>query len=311
MKKIFNKKKKIKNRKRETFQEGIYEDKDKISPSYINTTNPRYLEIDGLYYFSFLVTNYYHEYETLLLEDIIELNSNIIFSMYYEKQDTYQSIRDLTYYIGNNSVDLKEKPNNIQDKEIVALTYQDAQYIRKELQLNNEELYFLSFYLTFYVENKQELEYQANKIEGILQGKGIQVKRAYFRQEQVFKAILPFFQNKMEIRNVSKRNILTTGLTATYPFISSSVLDKNGIFIGTNIYNNSLVFIDKYDNNQYKNANVCIFGTSGAGKSFYTKLCILRYRLMGIEQYVIDSEKEYITLCHNLNGVVVKIRPRV
>lgn len=309
MKKIFKKRKKEKNII-ENFQEGIYEDKDKISPSCIDTTNPKYLKIDDIYYFSFIVTNYYHEYDNLILEEIIEINSNIIFSMYYEKQDKYKSIRDLTYYIGNNSVDLKDKSNNVQDKEIVALTYNDAQYIRKELQLNNEELYFLSFYITIYTDNKKELEYQINKIEGILQAKGIQVKRAYFRQESVFLATLPLFQNKMEIKNVSKRNILTSGLTATYPFISSSVLDKNGIFIGTNLYNNSLIFIDKYDVNKYKNANMCIFGTSGAGKSFYIKLCILRYRLMGIEQYVIDPENEYSTLCNNLNGVVIKIRSR-
>ena len=64
------------------------------------------------------------------------------------------------------------------------------------------------------------------------------------------------------------------------------------IFIGKNIYNNSLIFVDRYDQEKYKNANMCVFGTSGAGKSYYIKLNILRYRLFGIEQYVIDPEKE-------------------
>jgi type IV secretory pathway VirB4 component len=73
--------------------------------------------------------------------------------------------------------------------------------------------------------------------------------------------------------------------------------------------NNSLVFIDKYDNKKYKNANMCIFGTSGAGKSYYTKLLILRYRLLGIEQYVIDPEREYTSLCQNLDGTLLKIGP--
>lgn len=72
--------------------------------------------------------------------------------------------------------------------------------------------------------------------------------------------------NHNEIKNVAKRNILTSGLISTYPFISSSIFDENGIFIGTNIYNDSLVFIDKYNTRKYKNANICIFGTSGARK---------------------------------------------
>lgn len=73
-------------------------------------------------------------------------------------------------------------------------------------------------------------------------------------------------QNSEDIKNVTKRNVLTSGLISTYPFISSSLFDEDGIFIGTNIYNNSLIFIDRYNTNKYKNANICIFGTSGARK---------------------------------------------
>ena len=116
-------------------------------------------------------------------------------------------------------------------------------------------------------------------------------------------------KNEEIIKEVSKRNVLTNGIISTYPFISSSIFDENGIFIGMNIYNNSMVFIDRYNTEKYKNANMCIFGTSGAGKSFYTKLLILRYRLMGYEQYVIDPEREYNNLCKNLDGTLLKIGP--
>ena len=115
--------------------------------------------------------------------------------------------------------------------------------------------------------------------------------------------------NHCDVKEASKRNILTEGLVATYPFISSSICEKNGIFIGKNLYNNSLIFIDRYDENKYKNANMCIFGTSGAGKSYYTKLNILRYRLLGIEQYVIDPEREYDNLSKSLNGTMIKLGP--
>lgn len=70
-----------------------------------------------------------------------------------------------------------------------------------------------------------------------------------------------------------------------------------------------MVFIDRYNTNKYKNANMCIFGTSGAGKSFYTKLLILRYKLMGIKQYIIDPDREYHKLCNELNGTLIKIGP--
>ena len=137
----------------------------------------------------------------------------------------------------------------------------------------------------------------------------MQLKRGYFRQEQTFKACLPIMENSDDIKNVSKRNVLTSSLVCTYPFISSAIFDDEGVFIGTNIYNNSLVFIDRYNTNKYKNANICIYGTSGAGKSFYIKLLVLRFRLLGIEQYIIDPDREYGKLCNELNGTLLKIGP--
>ena len=110
-------------------------------------------------------------------------------------------------------------------------------------------------------------------------------------------------------KEAARRNILTSGLLSTYPFISSTIFDSEGIFIGTNIYNNSMVFIDRYNTQKYKNANMCIFGTSGAGKSFYTKLLILRYKLLGIKQYIIDPDREYSNICKELEGTLIKIGP--
>ena len=84
---------------------------------------------------------------------------------------------------------------------------------------------------------------------------------------------------------------------------------KMEFFCGTNIYNESLVFIDRYNENKYKNANMCIFGTSGSGKSFFTKLQIIRYSLLGIEQFVIDPDREYGNIAEKLDGTIIKIGP--
>ncbi len=271
--------------------------------------NPKYFEIDNLYYSSLIVVNYYREQSDLLLKNLIETNINMNISIFYEKQDSYKTIKDLTYHIGNVGVELKEANENRQDIDIAAYTYNDAKYIRKEIQVNNEELYFLYIYITLYAQDIKELEYNLNKIEGIAQSKGMQTRRGNFRQEECFLAGLPIMENKEIIKEAAKRNILTTGLLSTYPFISSTIFDKNGIFIGTNIYNNSLVFIDRYNTEKYKNANICIFGTSGAGKSFYTKLLILRYKLLGIKQYIIDPDREYNKICEKLKGVEIKLGP--
>ena len=292
----------------ENFFEGTRNEIDKVAPAYINLQNPKYVEIDNLFYSGLIVVNYYREQTDIILKSLIETNINMNISIFYEKQDAFKTIKDLTYHIGNVGVELKESNQNREDIDIAAFTYNDAKYIRKEIQVNNQDIYFLYIYINIYAEDIKKLEYYLNKVEGIAQSKGMQTRRANFRQEELFESCLPIMKNNENIKDSAKRNVLTSGLLATYPFISSTIFDANGIFIGTNIYNNSLVFIDRY-NNKYKNANICIFGTSGAGKSFYTKLLILRYKLLGIKQYIIDPEREYNNLCKKLNGTQIKIGP--
>ena len=286
---------------------GITKLEEEIYPAYINLKNSKYIEIDNLYYAGLICVDYYREQTDLILKTLIETNINMNISIFYEKQDSYKTIKELTYHIGNVGVELKESNANRQDIDIAAFTYNDAKYIRKEMQLSNEDLYYL--YIIIYDKEQKKLEYYLNKIEGIAQSKGIQTRRANFREEEVFLATLPFMQNKEIIKEAARRNILTSGLLATYPFISSTIFDPEGVFIGTNIYNNSMVFIDRYDTKKYKNANMCIFGTSGAGKSFYTKLLILRYKLLGIKQYIIDPDREYNNICKELDGTLIKIGP--
>lgn len=299
--------KKIINKKTTNIIEGKFTKKDEISPAYISNINPQNIEIDNIYYSGIIIVNYNRENIDLILKKIIDTNINMNISIFYEKQDNYKIIRNLTYHIANVGVDLKDGKTNQQEVDIAAFTYNDAKYIRKEIQVNNEDIYFLYIYLNIFSNNEKELEFLLNKIEGILESTGMQTRRANFRQEQLFLSCLPFMMNSEDLKPAAKRNVLTTGLTCTYPFISSALFDENGIFYGINIYNESMVFIDRYDENKYKNANMCIFGTSGSGKSFFTKLQIIRYYLFEIEQYVIDPDREYENIANKLNGTVIKI----
>ena len=121
--------------------------------------NPKYIEIDNFYYAGLIITNYYREYDDLILKSIIETNINMNISIFYEKQDSYKVIKDLTYHIGNVGVDIKSGNNqNRQDIDIAVYTYNDAKYIRKEMQINNEDMYFLYIYINLYSNNLKDLE---------------------------------------------------------------------------------------------------------------------------------------------------------
>ena len=148
--KIFNKKV---NETKDNFFEGTINKKDEITPAYINLQNPKFLEIDNLYYGGLIVVDYYREQADILLKTLIETNINMNISIFYERQDPFKTVKDLTYHIGNVGVELKENNQNREDIDIAAFTYNDAKYIRKEIQVNNEDIYFLYIYINVYAEN--------------------------------------------------------------------------------------------------------------------------------------------------------------
>ena len=94
--------------------------------------NPKYLEIDNLFFSGLIVVNYYREQNDILLKTLLDTNINMNISIFYEKQDQYKTIKDLTYHIGNVGVDINEKNKNRDDIDIAIYTYNDAKYIRKE-----------------------------------------------------------------------------------------------------------------------------------------------------------------------------------
>ena len=126
-----------------------------------------------MFYAGIIIVDYYREQAEIILKNLIESNINLNISIFYEKEDPYKIIKELTYHIGNVGVEVKSSNENRQDIDIATSTYSDAKYIRREMQINNEEMYFLYIYLLVYSEDKKELEYLLNKLEGISQSKGM------------------------------------------------------------------------------------------------------------------------------------------
>lgn len=279
------------------------------NPLYINLTNPQYIEIDGMFFSSLLIINYNRIFQELIFKNILETNENILISIYIEKNNQYKIIKEIVRNIGNTTVDLEKINNSRIDIDIAKSSLEDAQYIRKEMQLNNQQLLYFYTYITTYSKNKEELKNQINKIEEILQNSGLKSKKSYFRQEQTILANLPLNKNNDDIKKAVKKNILTDGIRGTYPFITSTIYDEKGILYGTDINSNSLIIIDKFDREKYKNPNTCIFGSSGSGKSYFTKIQILRNYILNINQYIIDPEREYEKISKSLNGSLIKIGP--
>ena len=274
--------------------------------SYIDFFNPKYVCVDEGYYSSILIINYSREMEELFLDRIMSLDIDVQISMLYEKKDSYEVIKELTYSIGNSGATIKTSNENQQDIDILGNKYSDAKYIRKQLQVGEENLFYLILCLGTYANNTGDLENNLQRIESYAVSAGLTPIRANYRQEQALKALMPLVKFDKSIQEITARNVLTSGLVSSYPFVSNELFDEKGILIGTNSFDKSIILLDRFDTNKYKNANMFVVGTSGSGKSYFTKLMISRNRFLNIIQFVIDPDREYTSLCKKLSGSIVK-----
>ena len=125
------------------------------------------------------------------------------------------------------------------------------------------------------------------------------------------RSVMPFCSLNKKLFERSKRNMLTSAAASCYPFTSYEMSDENGILLGVNKHNNSLVIVDIFNSRVYKNANLAIIGTSGAGKTFTMQLMALRMRRKGTQIYIIAPLKghEFLRACKNVGGEFISISP--
>lgn len=285
--------------------ENTQDEIQKIYPSYFEDKNPNFLKINDEYVTSLIVTDFPKEVPPAFFNNVFSQEVNLIFSLFYEKQISSEVIKNITYSIGNAGSEIKDASDSQSDFEILGTTYNDAKYIRRKMQLEQEGLYNLYCYVSISSQSKDNLENDMQKIESVFSGLNIKTRRALYRQKDVFEATLPIMQNVNGLKKYIKRNVLTEGLSATYPFLSNELIDPKGVLIGLNESDKSLIMIDRFDTAKYKNSNMCIIGTSGSGKSYFTKLMAIRNRYLGVSQYIIDPEREYLKVCQKLNGTII------
>lgn len=95
------------------------------------------------------------------------------------------------------------------------------------------------------------------------------------------------------------------------PVSGCTTAEPQRILLGVNKYNSSLIIVDIFNSAVYKNANMSILGTSGAGKTFTMQLMALRMRRKNIPIFIVAPLKghEFHRACSNVGGSFIQISP--
>ncbi len=279
----------------EIYDAGVLELQDIIAPSALKIT-PNQINLGDKIARSFFIISYPRFLTESWFAPIINLDKIFNVSIFIHPIETAKILRTFQKKVAEvqSQINTRESRGLVRDP-MLDTAYQDLESLRDNLQQAQEKLFDVGVYITLYGDTEEELNKLESEVKSILESKLVYLKPALFQQEQGYKSILPTASDELGIH--SKLN--SSPLSSIFPFISFDLTSDKGILYGINRHNNSLVLFDRFSLDNY---NSVTFAKSGSGKSYATKLEILRSLMFDIEVLVIDPEKEYQFLAEAVGG---------
>ncbi len=279
----------------QVYQASTLELKDIIAPSALKIT-PRSLNLGDKIVRTFFVISYPRYLTENWFAPIINLDQIFDISIFIHPIETSTILRHFQKKVAEvqSQINMREEKGLVRDP-VLDTAYQDLETLRDQLQQAQEKLFDVGLYISIYGETEAELDKIESEIKSILEAKLVYVKPALFQQEQGFRSILPLANDELSVNS----KINSSPLSSIFPFISFDLTSDKGILYGINRHNSSLVLFDRFS---LENYNSITFAKSGSGKSYTTKLEILRTLMFDTEVIVIDPEREYEYLAEATGG---------
>ncbi len=270
----------------EIYQAGVLELRDVIAPSALKIS-PKELNLGEKVGRTLFVISYPRFVDESWFAPIINLDKVFNISIFIHPVDTAKILRHFQKKVAEvqSQISRREEKGLVRDPALDT-AYQDLEQLRDQLMQAQEHLFDVGVYITILADSEGELDKLESEVKSILESKLVYVKPALFQQEQGFKSVLPVGDDLLAVH--SKLN--SSPLSSLFPFVSFDLTSDKGILYGINRHNSSLVLFDRF---LLENYNSVTFAVAGAGKSYCTKLEILRTLMFDTDVIVIDPEKEY------------------
>lgn len=280
-----------------------------FAPKSLDFRHGNYVLMDGVYHAYLFIPSarYRSRVPAGWMSLLVNAGEGIDVDLFLYKQDKTKCIERIGRRIRLNRSKIKDTSDTNTDFDSLAESIQAGYYLKNGL--TNEDFYYITILITVTGYSAKEVDWRAKEMRKLLNAQDIDTVSCIFKEEQAFFSSLPLLKLDKSIYERSKRNVLTSGAASCYPFTSFEMSDKNGILMGVNTANSSLVIVDIFNSSIYKNANIAIMGTTGSGKTFFLQLMALRMRRKNIQVYIIAPDKghEFARACNNIGGEFIKI----
>ena len=284
-----------------------------IAPRGLDLTHYNYIIMDGRYYcFLYIKGNGYPStVRGGWMSSLINAGEGVDIDVHLSRENRSKTIDKVAQRIRLNRTKLKGMHDTSTDYEELTNSIQAGYYIKNGIANHNEDLFYMSVFVTISAKTYEELLWRKQQMIDMLKSMDMYLSDCRFQQEAALRSVMPFLQISPKLQKKTQRNVLTSGAASTYMFTSFEMSDDSGVLLGVNRHNNSLCIVDLFNTKINKNANLTMCGTSGAGKTFTLQLLALRMRMRGIQCYIIAPIKghEFKRACSKIGGEFIKIAP--
>lgn len=286
--------------------DGVTTISHQIAPASIIYSSDNDLKIEDNYVRTFVINGYPSRVSLGWLDKMYSYDGDMDVCCYIEPSNERTALDELTSKITQyqTQLDIETERGSVKNTTALRSKLEALYRQRALLEQNYENMFHTSTFCSLYNHDVKELNKSAQKFQSKISGGRMKIMPLALRQDDGYKTVSPF--GICEIPDYF-RNINTGALSTMFPFYNSELNHPNGTFIGINRLRQTPVIIDFFNRRVLGNANVFISGASGAGKTFFTSLFILRSGLEGIRTLIIDPENEYGACTQALNGISIKI----
>lgn len=180
------------------------------------------------------------------------------------------------------------------------IALEDVLRLRDEVQRGRERLFDASLSITTHADDSKTLKEMTQRVQAHFASSLGKIDRLPFRQKEGLSSTLPLAMNAVNVW----RTLDTSSLARLFPFSPPDLDTRRGTLYGIDTRAGSPVIYDPFDAS-FLNANTAVLARSGSGKSFSTKLAVLRGAERGITAYVIDPEGEYADMARAAEGRIL------
>ena len=199
------------------------------------------------------------------------------------------------------------KGGKLSDNKEQQIYLDSMEELMEDIQGSGEELKAINCYITIFGTTRAKLAKLERNIYKEVKRTRMNIDKLFMKQLDIFMNMPASIAGSIEGRN--QIEVGTTALSQTWPFVAQSFNDVSGDYIGRAL-GGKPCFLDWRLRDEGLNrhqSNSIIFGSTGGGKTTFTKKILKDEWSRGVNCYIMDPEGEYERLAKNIGGVTIDL----